>query len=49
MLLTQCTYGFRIILRISKGYFRNSISQLSSVLDVPLFGEVGTEVLYVTI
>lgn len=38
-----------MVLTISRGYFRNIISQLSSVMDVPFFGEVGTEVLYVAV
>jgi hypothetical protein len=41
-------YGFHMIRTISRGCFRN-ISHLPSVMDVPCFGEVGTEVLYVAI
>ena len=38
-----------VYMGLSRGYFRNIISQLSSVMDVPFFGEVGTEVLHVAI
>ena len=37
ILLTECIYGFHMILRINRDYFRNSINQLAFVMDVPFF------------